>query len=460
MSHHYTDADAEQQKICLRKFDFSMLDPDRCVLLVGKRGTGKSVLLRDILSYLTAEYDFGIAMSPTPESQDMFREFMPDMYIYDEYDGDKIAEIVDTLRKYNHNGIYRRVFVLLDDCMFDSKVLKSLAMRDIHMNGRHLKILFLNIVQYTMDVPKALRAQIDFVFALREPQREYRLNLYKNFFGVFETYEQFAEVLDVCTENYGCIVINNMAKSNNIEDTVFWYRASPKPPAFLLGGRNYWKAHYCFYEKPDYTIPEDESAIPALVARRRKEGKGGGDEAKSRADASGGKSASASSSSHKHKRKDRGITVEKREIDGSIIIEPDPAPPSMTTAAAAPPPPSSSRPPPPSLHHDPLARPLAQPSSSGAGAYRAPGPEERLTIRLPPPRPAADAYAGDAAGRPPMRPSRTPRVACTVVDPLRAAPPQMARHGHAAPARPAGSWAQEMRRPDRPSVAHQPRYPS
>lgn len=126
----------ELPQLDLRKFDFNMFKPDRVVMLVGKRGTGKSVLLRDLLSHLSLEYDGGVAMSPTPESTDMFREFMPDSCVYEDYTSEKIAEIVLKLREFNGVGIYKRVFVLLDDCMFDSKILKSIQMRDIHMNGR------------------------------------------------------------------------------------------------------------------------------------------------------------------------------------------------------------------------------------------------------------------------------------------------------------------------------------
>jgi len=260
--------DDEPEPVKLHKFNFTSFKPDRIVMLVGKRGTGKSVLLNDLLSYLSLEYDMGIAMSPTPESQDMFREFMPDSCIYDEYDGDKIAEVVDTLRRWNHRKVYRRVFVLLDDCMFDPRVLRSTAMRDIHMNGRHLKILFLNIVQYVMDVPKSLRSQIDYVFALREPQRAYRESLYKNFFGVFGTYDEFAVALDTCTSNYGCMVIDNTSSKNDPSSSVFWYRAVPKPPKFILGNSTYWKLHYLFYNEPDTALRPDEDLIPCLARNK------------------------------------------------------------------------------------------------------------------------------------------------------------------------------------------------
>ncbi|WBR14389.1 Vv a32-like virion packaging ATPase [Pandoravirus kuranda] len=314
----------ELPQLDLRKFDFNMFKPDRVVMLVGKRGTGKSVLLRDLLSHLSCEYDGGVAMSPTPESTDMFREFMPDSCVYEDYTSEKIAEIVLKLREFNGVGIYKRVFVLLDDCMFDSKILKSIQMRDIHMNGRHLKILFLNIVQYVMDVPKAIRSQIDYVFALREPQRAYRENLYKNFFGIFPSYDEFSAAFDACTENYGCIVVDSTAKTNAVEDSVFWYRGSSSPPPFILGNRNFWKLHYMFYQKPVARLSDDD-VIPGL-APLYKGTKGKDDSAKDK---------DRQRKSGKKRRRD-ALVVKKRDVDGTLIIEDAPAAGAPAAAPTAP----------------------------------------------------------------------------------------------------------------------------
>ena len=32
--------------------------------------------------------------------------------------------------------------------------------------------------------------------------------------------------MDQCTENYECLVVCNNAKSNKLEDQIFWYKAS------------------------------------------------------------------------------------------------------------------------------------------------------------------------------------------------------------------------------------------
>ena len=42
---------------------------------------------------------------------------------------------------------------------------------------------------------------------------------------MFPTFESFAQVMDQCTENYECLVINNNAKSNKLQDQIFWYKA-------------------------------------------------------------------------------------------------------------------------------------------------------------------------------------------------------------------------------------------
>ena len=50
-------------------------------------------------------------------------------------------------------------------------------------------------------------------------------NDYMNIMRVCFTFEMFCQVMDQCTENFECLVVNNNAKSNKLEDQVFWYKA-------------------------------------------------------------------------------------------------------------------------------------------------------------------------------------------------------------------------------------------
>ena len=57
---------------------------------------------------------------------------------------------------------------------------------------------------------------------------------------MFPTFEAFCSVLDSCTENYECLVIDNNTRSKQLEDRVFWYRAELHEN-FRLGGKEFWE---------------------------------------------------------------------------------------------------------------------------------------------------------------------------------------------------------------------------
>jgi hypothetical protein len=57
---------------------------------------------------------------------------------------------------------------------------------------------------------------------------------------MFPTFESFCQVMDQCTENYECLVINNNAKSNKLHDQIYWYKAEHHK-TFKLGSKEFWE---------------------------------------------------------------------------------------------------------------------------------------------------------------------------------------------------------------------------
>ena len=107
------------------------------------------------------------------------------------------------------------------------------------MNGRHYKILFIITMQYALGIPPNLRTNVDFIFILRENFVNNRRRLYEHYAGMFPTFEMFCQVMDQCTEDFECLVINNNAKSNKLEDQVFWYKGLDHDN-FTMGAQEYW----------------------------------------------------------------------------------------------------------------------------------------------------------------------------------------------------------------------------
>lgn len=244
-------------KIRVKRFDPSSLKPHRIIIIVGKRGTGKSVMQRDLMYHLSQKWDFGLAMTPTEESADMFREHMPDSWIYNGFSTHKLDQMLTVQRDLCKTKKQKNLFILMDDCMYDKKILKGIGIRDLFMNGRHMHISLCNAVQYVMDMGPDLRTQVDYVFALRENIISNKTKLWKYFFGMFEKYEDFAKVMDKCTNNHGCLVMDNTTGSCNVEECIFWYKAEMNLPSFKIGSPSFWKLSEK-YVKSDEDMRRDE----------------------------------------------------------------------------------------------------------------------------------------------------------------------------------------------------------
>jgi len=198
--------------------------------------------MTSIMYALRSRLDFGVAMTPTEESMDMFRKHMPDAWILPCYSQEKLEAMLNVQRRcQREKKRSRHLFLFMDDCMYDKKVLRSTAMRDLFMNGRHLKITFCCAMQYIMDMGPDLRTQVDYVICTREVIIANKMKLWKYFFGMFERYDDFSRVMDKCTENYSALIMDNTVRTGGIADSIFWYRASLDVPAFKIGAESFWK---------------------------------------------------------------------------------------------------------------------------------------------------------------------------------------------------------------------------
>ncbi len=222
-------------KLELKKFDPRTLKDDSVVLLIGKRNTGKSIMLRHLLSFHQT-VPVGNVISPTERANHFFEGFVPKMLVYDEYEPNIIQKFVDRqmkitdqynleMRKYGRTDLDPRAFLILDDCLYDKSWPNDKNIRACFMNGRHFKVFFFITMQYPLGIPPHLRSNVDYVFILRENIMKNRERIYQQYAGMFPTFEIFNQVMNQCTENYECLVIDNKSQSNKLEDQVFWYKA-------------------------------------------------------------------------------------------------------------------------------------------------------------------------------------------------------------------------------------------
>ncbi len=252
----------------LKRFDMKMIPQDAVCVFIGRRRTGKSTLVKDLL-YHHQSIPMGCVISGTEESNSFYGKIVPPMFIYGEYNAAILANFVKRQKLItskiqqmenmrapgappNQSKIDPRAFLILDDCLYDESWTHDKNIRYIFLNGRHQKIFFLITMQYPLGIPPVLRTNVDYVFILREPYISNRRRIFDNFGAAFPNFEFFCQILDNCTENFECLVINNNTRSNKLEDAIFWYKAEIRGD-FRIGSPEFWK-HNAIH----YRVPEEE----------------------------------------------------------------------------------------------------------------------------------------------------------------------------------------------------------
>ena len=265
----------------LKKFDMKSIQfkPNEnkgpVVVLIGKRDTGKSFLVRDLL-YYQQDIPIGTVISGTEEGNGFYNKMVPRLFIHNEYNTAIIENILKRqktvlkqvkkeMEAYKRSTIDPRAFVILDDCLYDNTWARDKMMRLLFMNGRHWKIMLVITMQYPLGIPPTLRTNIDYVFILRENYIANRKRIYENYAGMFPTFESFCQVMDQCTENYECLVVNNNSKSNKLNDQVFWYKADSHGD-FRLGSKEFWDL--------SKDLPEDDLEEEYDPSKTKKRGAG------------------------------------------------------------------------------------------------------------------------------------------------------------------------------------------
>ena len=257
------------------------------IIVIGKKDTGKSFLIRDILFNSQSCFPVGTVISGTEVANEFFQNMVPSKFIHDKYSPQIVMNVIkrqmnikqtrnkDKASKGGQSNIDPRAFLILDDCLYDASWIKEESTRYVFMNGRHIDMMTMITMQYPLGITPNLRTNVDFVFILRENILGNRRRIYENYAGMFPTFEMFCDFMDQCTENYECLVICNNVSSNKLEDQVFWYKASDHPP-FKLCDPSLWvdnrPFHSAMLAMDDYNATNSRSKKSPPSVWVKKEG--------------------------------------------------------------------------------------------------------------------------------------------------------------------------------------------
>tara|TARA_B100000497_G_scaffold122611_1_gene153927 strand:+ start:350 stop:1051 length:702 start_codon:yes stop_codon:yes gene_type:complete len=214
------------KSIEIEKFDMKKIrfNPQKSqgpvIVIAGRRNTGKSFLVRDLL-YYHQDIPIGAVISLFEPFAGFYSEFVPKCFIHDECNN----TIIENLLKPNQS---KKI------CIFDDSGYRGQELSRLSFN----KMLVIT-KQYSSLVPSNVWDRADYTFILKENINQHRKIIYEKYADIFPNFDVFCTIMDQCTENYECLVIDNNVKSDRIDEQVFWYKASEHED-FKLGSQKFW----------------------------------------------------------------------------------------------------------------------------------------------------------------------------------------------------------------------------
>ena len=191
---------------CVDILDTKNIRKDANILILGKRGCGKSKLATSLIKQI---FDFndhnkGLVFSFYEKFSGYYFNALPDV---------KIKNDMNTIT-YHEMLNEENYFVIFDECFVKDQ---SYYFEQCLENKNQLNIF---ICTYPKQINKQEFQKFDYIFTFNETNQYDLKIIYNNIFNQIENFELFNIIFDKCTENFSTLV-----KSKR-DNKYYWYNSN------------------------------------------------------------------------------------------------------------------------------------------------------------------------------------------------------------------------------------------
>lgn len=239
------------EQLPINEFKLESMCENPSIVMVAKRGSGKSWVCRKILNHFK-DIPCGLIIAPTDRTNCFYGNFIPESYIHDRYRSDIIEKLLyrqDQIiakkkeKKIQGKKVDARAFIVMDDCLASKGTwMRDPPIQELFFNGRHSEIMYILTMQYPLGISPELRGNFDYIFILAEDYISNLKRIYDHYAGVFPDFNSFRQAFSQLTENFGCMVIANRGPRKNFLEKVFWYKATDVTNV-TIGCKQFHKYH-------------------------------------------------------------------------------------------------------------------------------------------------------------------------------------------------------------------------
>lgn len=224
----------KKDRLPIKTFKLSQFVTDPAIIMIAKRGSGKSWVVRALLEFFK-DIPAGLIIAPTDRMNSFYGKFFPDSYIHYEYKSEIIQNVLsrqtaiiqkEKEKKAQGKKIDPRAFIVMDDCLGQKgSWVRDQPIQELLYNGRHYRIMYILTMQFPLGITPELRSNFDYIFLLAEDYISNQKRIYDHYAGMFPTFDSFRQVFMQLTADFGSMVIVNRGVKNSLFDKVFHYKA-------------------------------------------------------------------------------------------------------------------------------------------------------------------------------------------------------------------------------------------
>jgi hypothetical protein len=244
----------------IKEFLLSSIGLNSTIVMIAKRGSGKSVVCRALLKHFK-NIPVGLVISPTNKMNQFYGDFVPESYIHYEYKSSILEKVLARQSEINTKNEEKqslglrtkdpRAFIVMDDCLAAKGTwANDPQIKELFFNGRHYFLTYILTMQFPLGISPELRSNFDYIFLLADDMHSNIKRMHDHYAGMFPKLVMFQQTFEQLTKDHGCMVIANKGARATFYDKIFWFKA-PDPKndePFQVGNEQYKNFHKSNYD--------------------------------------------------------------------------------------------------------------------------------------------------------------------------------------------------------------------
>jgi hypothetical protein len=201
--------------------NFSIVN--RRILVLGKTNSGKSVMIKYLVSHSKNEFDKIFVICPTEEINQFYSDIIDKNCIFSEFKEEWLKSLIKKLtdlKKENKDKKFN-VLLILDDLGSDAKFSTSDSFKLLMVRGRHMGLSLLISCQYIYQVPPICRSNICYLIVGQQNNQSQQILADEYLYGNIDR-KKFLNIYHNAIKDYGFLIVNcNSVKNGDDLNSIY-----------------------------------------------------------------------------------------------------------------------------------------------------------------------------------------------------------------------------------------------